>query len=283
MTLLRFSVTCNKHIKIRKISPNLPKFPLWSRHCGRIFWKYSNFVVISIPKLAHVHFLRRPLEKWSRSELISFARYHDYLNYNSHHPLHVKQNIPYVLTKRIIVFTSEDKWIEENLKDLNRWLLACGYPQQIIGIHNAKLQGPAPKPKSEINIPLISTSYSNYCDDTIVNVAENLLKNSNNERLKNAFKDVKFINALRQPPNLLRELRHSAFIQRNKTTLSGCFKWKDKRCKICKLYLQECKSFETAGGYIWEIRGYIDCNSINVLYYLTCNFCKKTTYTGKDR
>ena len=86
-------------------------------------------------------------------------------------------------------------------------MLVCGYPQQIINkdIHNAKIQGTASKPKSETNIPLISASYSNYCNDTIVNVAENLLKNSNNERLKNAFKDVKFINAFCQPPNLLRE------------------------------------------------------------------------------
>ena len=114
-----------------------------------------------------------------------------------------------------------------------------------------------------------------------MNVAENMLKNSNNERLKNAFKGVKLIKALRQPPNLLRELCHSAFIQRNKTTLSGFFKCKDKRCKICKFYLQECKSFEAADWYIWEIRGYIDCNSINGLYYLICNFCKKTAYTGK--
>ena len=169
------------------------------------------------------------------------------------------------------------------MRDLNRWLLACDYPQQVIkkGIHNAKLQGPAPKPKSETIIPLISTFYSNYCNNTIVNVAENLLKNSNNERLKNAFKEVTFINSLRQPPNLLRELGHSEFLHKNKTKLLGLFKCKDKRCKICKLYLQECKSFETANGFLWEIRCYIDCNSINVLYYLVCNFCKKTTYTGK--
>ena len=29
---------------------------------------------------------------------------HEYLNYNSHHPTHIKNNIPFNLAKRIIVF-----------------------------------------------------------------------------------------------------------------------------------------------------------------------------------
>ena len=32
---------------------------------------------------------------------------HDYRNYFSHHPEHAKQNIPYNLAKRIIVFVSD--------------------------------------------------------------------------------------------------------------------------------------------------------------------------------
>ena len=31
---------------------------------------------------------------------------HDYLDYNSHHPKHIKDNIPYNLAKKIIVFCS---------------------------------------------------------------------------------------------------------------------------------------------------------------------------------
>ena len=34
---------------------------------------------------------------------------HDYLHYDSHHPSHIKQNIPYNLAKKIIVFTSDSK------------------------------------------------------------------------------------------------------------------------------------------------------------------------------
>ena len=38
---------------------------------------------------------------------------HDYLPYDSHHPTHVKNNIPYVLAKRIIVFTTDSELQEE--------------------------------------------------------------------------------------------------------------------------------------------------------------------------
>ena len=34
---------------------------------------------------------------------------HDYLNYNSHHPIHIKNNLPYNLAKRLIVFCSNSE------------------------------------------------------------------------------------------------------------------------------------------------------------------------------
>ena len=43
-------------------------------------------------------------------------------------------------------------------------LLDCNYPLKIIkkGIHNAKLQGPAPPPKNKNNtLPFVTTYYSN--------------------------------------------------------------------------------------------------------------------------
>ena len=145
------------------------------------------------------------------------------------------------------------------------------------------MQGPAPKPQTERIIPLISTYYNNYNNSTVKQVAENLLNNSNNERLKDAFKDTKIINSIRQPPNLLRELCNSQFLSHDnkKLQLKGLFRCTDKRCKICQLYINECNSFQTTNGVTWEIRCFIDCHSINVLYYLVCNFCKEESYTGK--
>ena len=73
---------------------------------------------------------------------------HDYLRYDSHHPQHIKDNIPYNLAKRIIVFCSNSDTEQLRLTELKKWLLNCGYPRKIIEkkIYNARLQGPANKP-----------------------------------------------------------------------------------------------------------------------------------------
>ena len=136
---------------------------------------------------------------------------HDYLRFDSHHPEHVKKNIPFVLAKRILVFTTRQNALKQNLSDLVKWLSKCGYPQNVIdkGIHNARIQGPAPLNANSSVILLISTYYSNYSSKIVVDVTKQLIKNSKNDRVKSAFQGVQFVNAFRQPPNLLRELAHS--------------------------------------------------------------------------
>ena len=48
---------------------------------------------------------------------------HDYLIYFSHHQEHKKQNLPYNLPKRIIVFVSNQEKMNEKLSELKTWLL----------------------------------------------------------------------------------------------------------------------------------------------------------------
>ena len=53
-------------------------------------------------------------------------------------------------------------------------------------------------------------------------------------------------------------------------------------CNLCARYIQKCPSFITSNGYNWKIRCHINCHSINVLYFLSCNSCNGfTRYTGK--
>ena len=54
---------------------------------------------------------------------------HDYLNYDSHHPNHMKYNIPFSFTNRILVFVSDEQKVALRLKELRIWLLNCGYPE----------------------------------------------------------------------------------------------------------------------------------------------------------
>ena len=172
--------------------------------------------------------------------------------------------------------------MENNLLDLTHWLQECGYPANIIqqGIFNARLQGPANAPKKKTSIPFISTYYSNLDSSNIVDVARSLVENSKNPRLKQVFEGVDFIHARRQPPNILSRITNAAFITGDKHVESGIFHCSHAGCKICRLYLQECKSFQTRKG-TWKVKCHVDCNSKNVVYYQVCSFCNEVSNTGK--
>ena len=57
---------------------------------------------------------------------------HDYLNFHSAHPFHIKQTIPFNLAKRIIVFVSDPERMKFLLGELKNWLLCCEYPKDLI-------------------------------------------------------------------------------------------------------------------------------------------------------
>ena len=82
----------------------------------------------------------------------------DFINYFIHHLEHTEQNI-YNLAKRIIVFVSDEKKINERLSELKTWLLSCSYLLAIIekASFNAKLQGPAPKKRRDSYSVCINT------------------------------------------------------------------------------------------------------------------------------
>ena len=163
---------------------------------------------------------------------------HDYLHFDSHHLQHTKINIPYVLAKRIYLLTSEEEWIDRNLADLKDFLIARKYPIDVIqkGIHNALLQGPKPQEAKKV-IPMITTYLSNYDSDNIISVAKDLISNSRNQRIKNAFQNTKFIKSYKQPQNLLQILSNSRFITSHESERdqkpSGIFHCTHPLCKIC--------------------------------------------------
>ena len=202
---------------------------------------------------------------------------HEYLSYNSHHPKHVKDNIPYNLAKRIVVFVSSYDQTQHRLQELKQWLLNCHYPENIVnrGIYNAQLQGPAPlKPDKKI-IPFVSTYCSNYTNQNVVKKAKSLLHTTDNEEIKETFKNYEIVLSQKQPPNLLRHLT-------KETTRStpGFLKCKNILCKLCKLYVEEGDRFTTSNNEEWIIKSKVTCRTTNVIYFLKCINCP-TTYIGK--
>ena len=209
---------------------------------------------------------------------------HDYLAYDSHHPEHTRNNIPYVLAKRVYVITSEDSWVEKNLRDLKEFLVSRQYPLDVIdrGFYNAKLQGPANKENNKV-IPMITPFLSNLDSTNIVNATRDLVSSSSSARVRDAFENAKFVQCYNQTPNLLHSLSSSQFKSSLSTQLEkGAFRCSSKRCEICQFsYLQQCKSFVTSNGTNWQIKRHITCNSNNVIYFLKCSFCMHETKLGK--
>ena len=215
---------------------------------------------------------------------------HKYLDYHSAHPSHVKQTIPFNLAKRIIVFVSDPDLIEVRLKELEKWLIDCNYPKNIIkqAFHRAKLQGPAPDKSDKHKLPLVTTHYPDLQFSHMMKTINSLLYNLS-PTTKEKFQNTQPVLALKQPPNISSILTNARFSSAaeipttTSTTASfGITLCKDNRCKLCKLYLQAVNSFKTAKNVTWNIKCNISCKSKNVVYFLSCNSCHgKVTYIGQ--
>ena len=79
-------------------------------------------------------------------------------------PIQIIHNIPFNLTKRIIISVSNQEKVEIHLNELQHFLLSCKNPEHVIGrgFFNAKLQGSAPKRN------VVTTYYSNIDTKTLI-------------------------------------------------------------------------------------------------------------------
>ena len=99
---------------------------------------------------------------------------------------------------------------------------------------------------------------------------------------RNFFKSKQIVQAVRQPNNILRQLTFAKFDSRKTDTKpAGTFKCNNKNCKICQLYLEECKEVIGNNGLVWKIPSHITCHSRMVIYFLTCLGCEEYSKVGK--
>ena len=210
---------------------------------------------------------------------------HHYLEYNSFHPQHVKDNIPYTLAKRILVFTTCDTKVTQELKRLSTWLHESGYPISVIkkATHNARLQGPANNPKFKKSvIPLVTTYCDNYSNKQVVQQANMSLKNCPDDSTRKTFENKEVVLSLKQPKSILGELTRAKFdYDVIPSAQKGIYKCHKLNCKICDLYLVECVEFKTANNEIWKVPTHITCNSKCVIYYQLCANCEIVSNIGK--
>ena len=123
--------------------------------------------------------------------------------------------IKIVVAKRIVICVSKSEKVIIHLIDLRQLLKGCRNPKHVISksIFNAKLQGPAPNPNKDKNvIPFVTTYYPKIDNKSLMQAVKNKFKNLRNKHLKSTYKDTNFIQSLKQPKHLYRELAHSRFM-----------------------------------------------------------------------
>ena len=149
------------------------------------------------------------------------------------------------------------------------------------GFLQRQASGTSPPPTSTKVVPLISPYLGNFDSSNIVHTTKELIASSSSQRLQEAFKDTKIVQCYTQTPNFLRILSSSRFTS-STSKENGVFRCNSSKCEICKLgYLQEGKSFITSDGRTWDVKCHITCHSLNVLYFLVCNFCQAESKLGK--
>lgn len=209
---------------------------------------------------------------------------HQFLQFKSCHPRHIKINIPYSQAIRLCTIVDDPDIKEARLHDMKQYFLSCGYPIRLVenaitkakAIPQADLRTPKSKPSEDVTAFVSTHNPSNPNLWPLIQSTLEVVKTS--DRMKEALKQTKIIKSKRQPANLKRILTRANFSNRNNK--GGSYKCYDKRCGTCS-NINETDSIRiTTTGEVFHIRKPMNCKSKNVLYLITCNKCK-AQYTGK--
>ena len=199
-----------------------------------------------------------------------------YLQFNSCHPRHTKNAVPYNLARRICTLVSEKDVKHNRLSELVVYLKQCGYPKNIIdmGINKASniprktLLDNASNTKNDTRLlPYINTHNPNYNNKypIIKEVVDNL---STDNHLKDVFKNVKLIHSHRQNKNLKQLLTRAEFKQTNCYKVSKC---QSVKCKICDILIEG-----STFGFkkdVFTVNENMSCNTFNCIYAIKCGGC----------
>ena len=214
---------------------------------------------------------------------------HQYLNFYSCHPSHIKRNIPYCMARRICAIVLDEQLRDTRLEELSTFLRRQNYPANLIkdGIERAKrlsvdqLRIPRPKEKKDL-IPFVNTHNPGVTN--IYNVIRtNIPILMESENMREKLTDNSIINSKRQPKNLKKILTRARFgtDPRRSYEVKTCG---DKRCGICSrdnyIYLQTGSMIAFKNGQSFRVNADMNCKSENLVYCITCPTCKEN-YIGQ--
>ena len=221
---------------------------------------------------------------------------HNYVPFFSYHPHKTLSNIPFSLARRICTIVSNTDRRDSRLAELRVFLRRKSYPEGLINngieracaIERSVLLDKTARPQQQQNIPFVFTNNAaNPQVLDIVRQSTHMLSPSN--RMQNVMNNKKIVAARRQPPNLKKQLFQPRFETTPPTNLGSVTACKNvpgrkptrgQPCRCCDA-LNECTSFQFHGtDDNFQLRWHFTCDTMNVIYALTCAGCGKN-YIGQ--
>nr|XP_022299146.1 uncharacterized protein LOC111107980 [Crassostrea virginica] len=207
-----------------------------------------------------------------------------YLMFDSCHPRHIRNNIPYNLARRLCTIISDAEILDTRLKELQVLLLQRHYPRKLIlnGITKAlsldRKELLTVKTQNLKNvIPYVSTH--NPQNPEIYNVIRNNLPILEEDPdMKKILDNSQVIKSKRQSPNLKKILTRAFFSSQTQEvpTVKRCNK---PRCGTCP-YIAGGSDFHFKNGSKFTIKTSMSCTSSNLIYVIICAGCGEN-YIGQ--
>ena len=214
---------------------------------------------------------------------------HSYLQYDSCHPSHCKNSIPFSQFMRLRRICSSDTKFDTQAKQMAKHFKHRGYPKKIIREAQTKARSIDRKdaliykPKQQQNrVPFIVTHNPlNPPLRTWHNTHFDLLKA--NQRLKKAIPDLPILGE-RKCKSLRHLLMPSQLPRVNSVGPPGCQTCDKQRCIICRDHLVSGRTFTSdRTGESFNIRECMTCTTSGIIYLLYCAKCKCAQYTGETQ
>ena len=210
---------------------------------------------------------------------------HLYLHYNSCHPRHTKNSLPFSLAYRLLRICSTENFLTKRLDELKTFLLNRQYKTKIIDnafdkIRNLTrtdcLKRKNRKQKTQKRIPFITTFNPGL--PNIPQILRKYLPTLHSSKHCRKAIPVCPIVSYKRPKNLKDILVNSKLYTSNKK--NGFHKCSNKRCLPCQSALtgETVPIFST--NKTFTITKSLSCKSYNVIYLISCKRCKKQ-YIGK--
>ena len=212
-----------------------------------------------------------------------------FVHYDSYHPKHCLENIPYNMARRVRALTDEDDQAFSQMMELKSRLMSGAYPE---GLVNSAIQaamklstGELRKTKDEAlddDVIAFVHTFDRAHPDLLWKIKGLMSKLYTSLDCIPIFGNVKIIDSRREPSNLLGIFQFSRFDESgsaaNKREVTRCG---SSQCGLCEDIIEGEQIFFKNAGFHLRIGTKMDCTVRNVIYAMFCGGCNRS-YIGES-